>query len=122
MYLQAGPITFGPGIYSGYSTIPEERARDNGGCPCGLNQPGLNFGVSDCRWPAIPAMRISCGIFPIGYGTETLGQPRTVPRQVRADYRTTYPGAGTVPDIIEIGLMIDSNTVGGTAESALFRI
>jgi len=59
---------------------------------------------------------------PIGYGDQALGAPQTITRQVSADYRAAYPEAETVPDIIEIGLMIDSNTVGGTAESALSRI
>ena len=55
----------------------------------------------------------------LGRGDERLGQLRTVVRDVEADFRLAYPerAAGGVPDVIEVGLMIDSNTVKGEAES-----
>ncbi len=59
---------------------------------------------------------------PIGYGRDKLGQKLTVTRKIREDFQMAYPGRKTVPDIIGIALMIDSNTLGGTAESTLSRI
>lgn len=61
---------------------------------------------------------------PIGHGSDGLGKPRVVTRNVRADYRTAYPEKekAPVPDVIQVGIMVDSNTVGGTAESALHWI
>lgn len=63
----------------------------------------------------------------LGRGAEGLGQPRTVVRDVAADFRLAYPeragaggaapGAPDVPDVIEVGLMVDSNTVKSEAES-----
>jgi hypothetical protein len=59
---------------------------------------------------------------PIGYGDAELGKQQTISRNIMEDYLTAYPEAKTVPDIIEVGLMIDSNTLGGKAESSLSRI
>ncbi len=58
---------------------------------------------------------------PVGKGGESLGESREVVRNVRKDYRLAFPekSGEPVPDVIRVGLMIDSNTVGGTAESVL---
>lgn len=58
----------------------------------------------------------------VGYGREDLGRPRNVTRRIIQDFRLAYPEQRRVPDIAGIGLMIDSNTLGGTAESAVSRI
>ncbi len=58
----------------------------------------------------------------VGFGKAGLGERQTVSRRIVADYRLAFPEHRTVPDITGVGLMIDSNTLGGTAESALGRI
>lgn len=60
----------------------------------------------------------------LGRGPERLGELRTLRRDVAADFRLAYPerSAGEVPDVIEVGLMIDSNTVKSEAESLLRSI
>lgn len=58
----------------------------------------------------------------VGFGKAGLGEPQTCSRRIAGDYRLAFPAHGSVPDITGIGLMIDSNTLGGTAESALSRI
>lgn len=57
----------------------------------------------------------------LGRGADRPGQLRTLVRDVAADFRLAYPerAAAGVPDIVEIGLMIDSNTVKSEAESRL---
>lgn|GEM_PF-5524777 len=59
---------------------------------------------------------------PIGSGTEKLGRMQTTTRRIRDDFRTAYPERRDLPDIIDLGVMIDTNTLGGTAESVLHRI
>ena len=60
----------------------------------------------------------------IGHGTEELGQPHEITRDIAADYRKAYPEKKDrpVPDVIKVGLMIDSNTVKSTAESVLHGV
>lgn len=59
----------------------------------------------------------------LGRGAERLGELRTLRRDVAADFRLAYPErGGEVPDVIEVGLMIDSNTVKSEAESLLRSI
>jgi hypothetical protein len=55
----------------------------------------------------------------IGRGADRPGELRTLSRDVEADFRMAYPerAAGGVPDVVEVGLMVDSNTVRGEAES-----
>ncbi|MFO0575440.1 MAG: DUF3047 domain-containing protein [Polyangia bacterium] len=55
----------------------------------------------------------------LGRGNDRPGQLRTLVRDVEADFRLAYPerAAAGVPDVIEVGLMIDSNTVKSEAES-----
>mgnify|MGYP000638555794 CR=1 FL=1 len=55
----------------------------------------------------------------LGRGPDRPGQLRTLVRDVEADFRLAYPerAAAGVPDVIEVGLMIDSNTVKSEAES-----
>jgi|JI9StandDraft_2_1071091.scaffolds.fasta_scaffold16404_4 hypothetical protein len=57
----------------------------------------------------------------LGRGAERQGQLRTLVRDVQADFRLAYPerAAGGVPDVVELGLMVDSNTVKSEAESLL---
>ncbi len=57
----------------------------------------------------------------LGRGAERPGQLRTITRDVEADFRLAYPERATagVPDIVELGLMVDSNTVKSEAESRL---
>lgn len=43
-------------------------------------------------------------------------------RNVEEDFGKVYPDYDTVPELIEISLMIDSNTLGGTAESMVGKI
>ncbi len=59
--------------------------------------------------------------FALGRGSEQPGQLRTLVRDVGADFRLAYPerAAAPLPDVVELGLMVDSNTVGGEAESLL---
>ena len=61
---------------------------------------------------------------PIGHGSDGLGKPREATRNLREDYRMAYPEQKEkpVPDVIRVGIMIDSNTVDSTAESALHWI
>lgn len=57
----------------------------------------------------------------LGRGPDRPGQLRTLVRDLAADFRLAYPeraAAGT-PDVVEVGLMIDSNTVKSEAESLL---
>lgn len=60
----------------------------------------------------------------LGRGPDRLGELRTLRRDVAADFRQAYPERATaeVPDVIEVGLMIDSNTVKSEAESLLRSI
>ena len=57
----------------------------------------------------------------IGRGPDRLGQLRTWVRDIDADFRQAFPerATGGVPDVVEVGLMIDSNTVKSEAESLL---
>ena len=59
--------------------------------------------------------------FALGRGSEQPGQLRTLVRDVGADFRLAYPerAAAPLPDVVELGLMVDSTTVGGEAESLL---
>ena len=61
---------------------------------------------------------------PIGHGSKGLEKPHEVTRNLREDYRSAYPDKASkpVPDLIKAGIMIDSNTVDSTAESALHWI
>ena len=60
----------------------------------------------------------------LGRGADRPGELRTLVRDVDADFRLAYPErtAKGVPDVVEIGLMIDSNTVKSEAESLLRSI
>lgn len=57
----------------------------------------------------------------LGRGAERPGQLRTLLRDIEADFRLAYPerAASGIPDVIELGLMVDSNTVKSEAESLL---
>ena len=57
----------------------------------------------------------------LGRGADRPGQLRTLVRDLAADFRLAYPerAAAGVPDVVEVGLMIDSNTVNSEAESLL---
>ncbi|MBL9004918.1 MAG: DUF3047 domain-containing protein [Myxococcales bacterium] len=57
----------------------------------------------------------------LGRGPDRLGELRTLVRDVEADFRLAYPERAEkgIPDVIEVGLMIDSNTVKSEAESML---
>ena len=59
---------------------------------------------------------------PVGAGRPPPAAPVTVRRHLAADFRAAYPEEGAAPDIIRIALMIDSNTLGGEAETAVSRI
>ena len=58
---------------------------------------------------------------PIGWGEEELGKPQETVRNVKEDFRLAFPEdeGKAVPDVIEVSLMIDSNSVDSEAESAL---
>lgn len=60
----------------------------------------------------------------IGAGSEGLGVEQLLSRNLPTDYRAAFPEhrSKPIPDIVRIGLMIDSNTVGSTAESSLRSI
>lgn len=60
----------------------------------------------------------------LGRGPDKPGELRTVVRDFGADFQKAYPerAAAGVPDVVEVGLMIDSNTVKGEAESLLRRV
>lgn len=60
----------------------------------------------------------------LGRGADRPGQLRPLLRDVDADFRLAYPerAANGVPDVVEVGLMIDSNTVKSEAESMLRSI
>lgn len=60
----------------------------------------------------------------LGRGPERLGQLRTLTRDVEADFRLAFPERANdpLPDITEVGLMIDSNTVHTESESLLRSI
>lgn len=60
----------------------------------------------------------------LGRGPDRPGELRTVVRDFGADFQKAYPerAAAGVPDVVEVGLMIDSNTVKGEAESLLRRV
>lgn len=58
----------------------------------------------------------------VGFGKAGLGESQTISRKIVEDYRLAFPEHEDIPDITGVGLMIDSNTLGGTAESALTRI
>ena len=55
----------------------------------------------------------------LGRGAERPGQLRTLVRDIEADFRLAYPerAASGIPDVVELGLMVDSNTVKSEAES-----
>lgn len=57
----------------------------------------------------------------LGRGLDRPGELRTVVRDVEADFRLAYPERADkgIPDVVEVGLMIDSNTVKSEAESML---
>jgi hypothetical protein len=57
----------------------------------------------------------------LGRGADRPGELRTMVRDVEADFRQAYPerAGSPMPDVIEVGLMIDSNTVKSEAESLL---
>jgi hypothetical protein len=59
----------------------------------------------------------------LGRGPDKLGQLRTLTRDVEADFRLAFPDrSGPVPDVTEVGLMIDSNTVRTESESIVRSI
>jgi hypothetical protein len=60
----------------------------------------------------------------LGRGNDRPGELRTLSREVAADFRLAYPerAAAGVPDVVEVGLMVDSNTVKSEAESLLRSI
>jgi hypothetical protein len=62
----------------------------------------------------------------LGRGPDRLGEMRTFARELAPDFRKAFPergGAdGAVPDVVRVGVMIDSNTVVSEAESALRSI
>lgn len=60
----------------------------------------------------------------LGRGNDRPGQLRTLVRDVEADFRLAYPerAVNGVPDVVELGLMVDSNTVKSEAESLLRSI
>jgi hypothetical protein len=58
----------------------------------------------------------------VGAGGEAVGRQQTISRPIVGDFRRAFPEFEHVPAIIGLGLMIDSNTLGGTAESALSSI
>jgi len=57
----------------------------------------------------------------LGRGADRPGELRTVVRDFESDFRLAYPerAAAGVPDVVEVGLMVDSNTVKSEAESLL---
>lgn len=57
----------------------------------------------------------------LGRGPDRLGQLRPIVRDVEADFRLAYPERAEkgIPDVIEVAVMIDSNTVKSEAESML---
>jgi hypothetical protein len=59
---------------------------------------------------------------PIGQGHQGLGERRAVRRDLRRDFRAAYPEHTKVPDVIQIALKVDSNTLGGKAASRVSRI
>lgn len=58
---------------------------------------------------------------PIGWGEERLGTAHEITRNVAEDFFLAFPEhkGESVPDIIKISLLIDSNTVNSVAESKL---
>lgn len=60
----------------------------------------------------------------LGRGADRPGELRTLSRDVEADFRLAFPerAAEGVPDVVEVGMMIDSNTVKSEAESLLRSI
>jgi hypothetical protein len=60
----------------------------------------------------------------LGRGPDKLGQLRTLTRDVEADFRLAFPERASepLPDVTEVGLMIDSNTVHTESESLLRSI
>jgi hypothetical protein len=60
----------------------------------------------------------------LGRGADKLGELRTLTRDVEADFRLAFPerAGAPVPDVTEVGLMIDSNTVRTESESLLRSI
>lgn len=59
---------------------------------------------------------------PIGQGRKGLGERLEVRRDLRRDFRAAYPKRTEVPDVIQIALKVDSNTLGGEAASRVSRI
>jgi hypothetical protein len=57
----------------------------------------------------------------LGRGEDRPGELRTLTRDIEADFRLAYPerAAAGVPDVVEVGLMVDSNTVNSEAESLI---
>ncbi len=60
----------------------------------------------------------------LGRGPDRPGELRTLSREVDTDFRLAYPerAAAGVPDVVEVGVMVDSNTVKSEAESLLRAI
>lgn len=59
----------------------------------------------------------------LGTGAERAGALRILRRDLAADFRKAFPDrAGDVPDIVSVAVMVDANTVGTRAESALRRV
>jgi hypothetical protein len=58
---------------------------------------------------------------PIGWGKKQVGTAHEIMRNVKKDFLLAFPErkGKPVPDIIKIGLLIDSNTVDSVAESRL---
>ncbi len=61
---------------------------------------------------------------PIGHGDRDLGKAREIRRDVREGFRLAFPEdkGKPVPAVVQIGLMIDSNTVDSVAASRLYWI
>lgn len=59
---------------------------------------------------------------PIGWGAQALGEIRPVQRRISGDFLTAFPEHDHVPGVIDAFLKIDSNTLGGDAESILERV
>jgi hypothetical protein len=56
----------------------------------------------------------------LGRGPDRLGDVRTFTRDLAVDFHKAFPERGAaLPPVVEVGLLIDSNTVGTEAESLL---
>jgi hypothetical protein len=60
----------------------------------------------------------------IGHGLTRPGEPREIRRNVAEDFRLLFPERDLTepPDVIRVGLMIDSNTVKGVSHSKLYWV